>query len=235
MDRRSFLRLVGAGAATAVSAGCLKAKTKTDLAKIKKPNVLFLFTDDQREDTIGALGNPHIETPNLDELVQSGFVFDNAYCMGGFSGAVCLPSRMMTLRGRAWFSVREMPDDAPNFPRSMNEAGYETYHHGKRGNTDRQTHKHFAHSHYLSDGEVRNSGRPGEVAANDAIKFLRERDRAKPFCMYLAFATPHDPRIAGKEYLAKYDVEKIPLPADFQPFHPFDNGELLIRDERLAP
>lgn len=44
----------------------------------RRPNVLFLFTDDQRIDTIGALGNPHAKTPNLDALVRAGFVFRNA-------------------------------------------------------------------------------------------------------------------------------------------------------------
>jgi hypothetical protein len=58
--------------------------------------VLFIFTDDQREDTIGALGNPHIQTPHLDELAHNGVVFTNAYCMGGFSPAVCAPSRIFS-------------------------------------------------------------------------------------------------------------------------------------------
>src|SRR4029078_12729133 len=48
----------------------------------KTPNVIFLFADDQRADTIGALGNPHIKTPNLDRLVQSGLVFRKPYCLG---------------------------------------------------------------------------------------------------------------------------------------------------------
>jgi arylsulfatase A-like enzyme len=204
-------------------------------AKPRRPNVLFLFTDDQRQDTISALGNPHIETPNLDKLVESGFVFRNAYCMGGFSAAVCLPSRMMTLRGRAWFSVRNMPKDAPNFVTSMNEAGYLSYHHGKRGNTDKEVHKRFAQSHYLRDHDIRRSGRPGKIAADDAIKFLHQRDKDRPFFMYLAFATPHDPRIATRKYLNMYHSDKIPIPPNFKPFHPFDNGELLIRDEKLAP
>src|SRR5689334_17768288 len=54
----------------------------------KKPNVIFLFADDQRADTIGALGNPHIKTPNLDQLVHRGFVFRNAYCLGSNMPAV---------------------------------------------------------------------------------------------------------------------------------------------------
>ena len=59
----------------------------------KKLNVLFLFTDDQRADAIGALDNPHVKTPNLDKLVQTGFTFRNAYCLGSNVPAVCTPSR----------------------------------------------------------------------------------------------------------------------------------------------
>lgn len=233
MNRREFLGIVGLGAGATMA---MPTMTKVPgRVRSKKPNIVFFFTDDQREDTIGALGNPHIITPNLDRLVESGFVFRNAYCMGGFSGAVCLPSRMMTLRGRAWFGIRAMPADAPNFPKSMNEVGYVTYHHGKRGNTDRQVHKSFTRSHYLEDGKVRRSGHPGRLVADDAIAFLKQHKKDKPFFMYLAFGTPHDPRVATQEYLDMYDVEKIPLPPNFQPFHPFDNGDLLIRDERLAP
>lgn len=232
--RRKFLKTLSLGATWwLLPAKSPKADVRT--SKPRKPNVLFFFTDDQRQDTVGALGNPHIQTPNLDELVESGFMFKNAYCMGGFSGAVCLPSRMMMLRGRSWFSVRNLPKDAPNFPRSMNEAGYVSYHHGKQGNTDREVHKSFVHSHYLQDQAVRLSGEPGKVIADDAIDFLRTREKAMPFFMYLAFATPHDPRVAPQSYLDKYPLEKIPLPPNFQPFHPFDNGDLAIRDERLAP
>ena len=60
---------------------------------MQQPNILFLFTDDQKWNTIGALGNPEIKTQNLDQLAEDGFVFRNAYCFGGNSGAVCIPSR----------------------------------------------------------------------------------------------------------------------------------------------
>jgi arylsulfatase A-like enzyme len=53
--------------------------------------------------------------------------------------------------------------------------------------------------------------------------------------MYRAFGNPHDPRVAAPEYLAKYDRAKIPLPPNYKPTHPFNNGELTVRDERLAP
>ena len=59
----------------------------------ERPHIVFLLADDQRADTIAALGNSAVETPHLDELVRSGFAFRNAYCMGSTSAAVCNPSR----------------------------------------------------------------------------------------------------------------------------------------------
>lgn len=201
-----------------------------------KPNVLFLLTDDQRADTIAALGNPHIRTPNLDALFERGFVFRNAYCLGSDVGAVCSPSRNMLLSGRVYFRFGRLASGGdPNLPLSFNAAGYETYHHGKRGNTATEIHKVFHHSAYLKDDEVRRSGEPGKVIVDDALKFLDGRDASKPFLMYLAFATPHDPRVASPELMAQYDRAKIPLPKNFMPLHPFDNGEMTVRDEKLAP
>ena len=73
----------------------------------QRPNVLFFFTDDQRFDSIRALGNEHIVTPNLDWLVAHGAAFTNAYIMGGTSPAVCMPSRAMLWTGRTLFHIRE--------------------------------------------------------------------------------------------------------------------------------
>jgi arylsulfatase A-like enzyme len=224
--RRDFLR---AFAATTV-AGALGQRARAAAGGEGKPNVLFIYTDDQREDTVSALGNPHIKTPNLDAVVRGGFVFRNAYCMGGFSAAVCLPSRMMTLRGRGWFRVRNLPQGFANLPTSMKRAGYETFHLGKRGNTDKQVHKLFDHSGYVSRGPE-----PGKPLADGTIAFLKSRKRDRPFFIYLAGPAPHDPRVAPKAYMDMYEVAKMPLPPNYLPFHPFDNGEMFIRDEKLAP
>merc|ERR1711969_198472 len=70
-----------------------------------RPNILFLFADDQRPDTIAAYGNSHIRTPNIDRLVHSGFNFRRAYCMGSIHGAVCQPSRAMLMSGRTLWRV----------------------------------------------------------------------------------------------------------------------------------
>ncbi len=225
LSRRAFL---AAAAAPAV------------LRAAQKPNILFILTDDQRQDTISALGNPHIHTPNLDGLVKSGIVFRNAYCMGGYSGAVCLPSRMMIQRGRAWFSVREQKPGYPNLARSMSEAGYVTYHLGKRGNEDTQSHKSYDYNFYMEPSDVaeRDAALPGKQESDRTIGFLdgwKKDPQRRPFFMYLAGPAPHDPRLAPAKYMAMYDPDKLPLPPNFKPYHPFDNGEMLVRDEQLAP
>src|SRR5579883_2279143 len=74
--------------------------------KKQRPNVLFLLTDDQRADAVGAYGNRVIQTPNIDRLAGSGLVFSNTYCMGSDMGAVCFPSRSMLLSGLSLFHLK---------------------------------------------------------------------------------------------------------------------------------
>ncbi len=200
-----------------------------------KPNVVFLLTDDQRPDTIGTLGNPRIVTPHLDAVAESGAVFTNAYNLGSNVPAVCAPSRNMILSGRAYFrwEGRFAPPEPANLADSMKSFGYETYHHGKKGNTAQEIHKRFDHTKYLEDRRVRNSGEPGKEIVDSAIEFLTGRSGERPFFMYLAFATPHDPRVAKQQHLDMYPPETIPLPPDYLAVHPFDNGEMLVRDELL--
>lgn len=73
-----------------------------------KPNILFLFADDQAFHTIRALGNDEIHTPHLDRLVQQGTTFTHAYNQGGWNGAVCVASRAMLNTGRyLWHAHQE--------------------------------------------------------------------------------------------------------------------------------
>lgn len=215
----------------------------------EKPNVLFLFADDQRADAIGAF-NPAVKTPNIDKIVERGFTFANAYVLGANVGAVCTPSRNMLLSGTAYFRYAGTPEqmkatknlapaDGPNFARAFKDAGYQTYHHGKKGNTALAIQATFEINKYLKNDEAeRMSGEPGKEISDEAITFLRERTTAKearPFFMYLAYANPHDPRVAHEPYMAQYDRAKIPLPKNYRPQHPWNIGSNTIRDEKLAP
>ncbi len=212
-------------------------KSTAFAANDRRPNVLFLFTDDQRPDGVAALGNPHLKTPILDSLAQRGMVFRNAYNLGSNSPAVCQPSRNMLLSGRAYFrwEGKLAPADRPNFPSTLKKAGYFTYHHGKKGNTALLIQEQFEINKYVDERQDRESGEPGKLIVDEAIDFLKNKFDDRPFFMYLAFSHPHDPRIAAQRYLDEYTSESIPLPVNFLPQHPFDNGEQIIRDELLAP
>ncbi|MHB8524200.1 MAG: sulfatase-like hydrolase/transferase, partial [Limisphaerales bacterium] len=219
-------------------------------------NLLFLFSDDQRADTIHALGNPHIQTPNLDRLVDSGTVFTRAYCMGGMQPAVCVPARAMLMSGRTLFRVRENLEGQTTWPEMFARSGYETFITGKwhnqapallrsfesgravflggMGNPYSLPVQDITPSHQLAN--KRPTGRhAAEVFADSAIDFLKTRPRDRPFLLYVAFNSPHDPRLAPKEYHERYNAAKPPAPPDFLPVHPFNNGEMTIRDEQLAP
>jgi arylsulfatase A-like enzyme len=74
-----------------------------------------------------------------------------------------------------------------------------------------------------------------ELFADAAIDFLRGYESDAPFFAYVSFMAPHDPRTMPKQYLDMYDPDTLSLPHNYLPEHPFDNGELWVRDEKLAP
>lgn len=82
---------------------------------------------------------------------------------------------------------------------------------------------------YTSEGK-----HSAEIYADETIRLL-EKHKNEPFFIYTAFQTPHDPRQSPESFQQLYDENKIILPPNFAPQHPFDNGELKVRDELLAP
>ncbi len=101
----------------------------------KKPNVIFLLTDDQRAGTIGALGNCEISTPNMDRLCKRGTAFTEAHIPGGTTGAVCMPSRAMLNSGRSLFHLQgngeNIPDEHITLGENFKKNGYRSYGIGK--------------------------------------------------------------------------------------------------------
>ena len=73
-----------------------------------------------------------------------------------------------------------------------------------------------------------------DVYCDAAIDFLNHYRSAQPFFLYVAFTSPHDPRTAPTPYHEMYAPEAMPVPPNFMAQHPFDNGDLLLRDEQLA-
>ncbi|MBU2877915.1 sulfatase-like hydrolase/transferase [Aliiglaciecola lipolytica] len=78
-----------------------------------KTNVLFILTDDQSYNTVHALGNKRIATPNIDSLAQQGTAFTHVFNQGSWSGAVCAPSRRMINTGRHLYQTGRGPEKLP--------------------------------------------------------------------------------------------------------------------------
>ena len=229
-------------------------------------NVLVLYTDDQRFNTIHALGNEAIRTPNLDALVRRGTAFTHAHTMGGLHGALCSPSRAMLMTGRPLFRLHATGDSIPPnhtmMPETFTEAGYVTFGTGKWHNDLSSFARafqegdnifmggmhlpsrggHEAPELYEFDptgtypGEARRQveGYSSELFADAAIDFLAEASAMnRPFFAYVSFTSPHDPRTPPEPYASWYHPDSTSVPSNYLPEHPFDNGELRVRDELL--
>ena len=116
---------------------CKETETKKTIEK-GKPNIVFIFTDDQTFSSIQALGNSEIITPTMDQMVADGTTFTHAYNMGSWSGAVCAASRAMLNSGRfVWrankFRQNWMKSDSINqsWAKILENEGYDTYMTGK--------------------------------------------------------------------------------------------------------
>jgi arylsulfatase A-like enzyme len=230
---------------------------------VEKPNIILLFADDQRADTIGTHGNAAIKTPNLDRLAASGYSFRNNYCAGSFSGAVCVASRAMLMTGRHWMRIptaKKSNDwaELPLLPSWLKEqADYQTFIVGKWHNGKATLQKAFSDGKSVYMGGMVNhaafqvqdfkdnqlspardaGGFSSEVFADEAVSFIQSAGTDHPFFLYVAFTAPHDPRNPPEEFREMYYQNRPPLPANFLPQHPFKNApqSTMGRDEGLAP
>ena len=119
-------------------------------SKVEKPNFIFIYTDDQRFDTVGLIGDNQVITPNLDKLVKNGAVFSNTYNMGAWHGAICVASRSMIISGKSVWRAKEAFNSPTNvqinseissknqsvligesWPKIFKKSGYKTYMTGK--------------------------------------------------------------------------------------------------------
>lgn len=221
-----------------------------------RPNLLFILVDDQSPFDL-KIYNPRStqETPAIDRLAAEGMVFDGAYHMGSFAGAVCTPSRHMIMTGRTvWhLPIVEMGKHCPAdieenvMAAIFNRAHYDTMRTCKEGNSYPAANRKFQ--------VVRDATKRGGTAESGSawhgeqvMNYLNERERNQdddPFLIYFGFSHPHDTRDGTPELLAKYgatnhrDKNSLPpanpkqpaLPVNHLEAHPFHHGHPSLRDE----
>jgi choline-sulfatase len=237
---------------------CLSASGAT----AKRPNILFILVDDQSPFDLKVY-NPAspLQTPAIDRLAAEGMVFDGAYHMGAFIGAVCTPSRHMIMSGRTVWHLPNTPLALQNglcppnleqntIPAVFNRAGYATMRTCKIGNSYEAANKLFTvRKDATKRGPTDESGSAWH--GEQVLEYLQQREATrdeKPFLIYFGFSHPHDPRDGKPELLAKYgavnhaDLDTPPpanpkapkLPVNYLPAHPFHHGQPGLRDEEAV-
>lgn len=191
----------------------------------EKPNVLILFADDWRFDTLGAAGNPIVKTPNLDALAKDGIRFTHncvTTSICGISRATLFTGQWMSRHGSTDFKELRKPW-SDTYPGIMRANGYYTGHIGKWHNGkfpqeqfDFGRMYHSTHYHPTPDGGKIHVTQKNE---NDAMEFLKTRASDKPFVLTLAFFATHAEDGNPLQYLpqekskALYQDVTIPIPA----------------------
>ncbi len=173
------------------------------------PNLLFILVDDQRNDTLGCAGHPHIRTPHIDRLAAQGVRFSNAFvttpiCMS--SRASILTGMMETGHGYTGGGPPAIPlvkeDIDTSFPTLLRGAGYRTGFYGKlhlkfaegqpsamkRLFEDHRLYQGGPHFVTMPDGSKRHCD---DLVGDHSVDFLRARTADRPFCLYLSFNIAH--------------------------------------------
>ena len=211
----------------ALISGMLTAPSQ---AQSKRPNVLFILTDDQRWDAIGLAGHKHLKTPNMDRLGKEGVYFKNAFC----TTSLCSPSRASILSGLYAHkhgvvnNFTEYPAALKSFPMVLQSEGYDTayfgkWHMGENNDEPRPgfnwfvTHKgqgKYFDTEFCINGTKREvlSGYYTTVVTDMAEEWLKRPRDGKPWCLMIGHKAPHSFYFPEEKYKQSFDSVRVAYP-----------------------
>ncbi|MBW7891667.1 MAG: sulfatase [Chitinophagaceae bacterium] len=173
-----------------------------------RPNIIFLLTDDQRWDAVGAMGNPIIQTPHLDQLAAQGILFQNAYT----TTSICCVSRASIFTGQyeVFHQIHDFATDfspgtlSRTYPALLRDAGYRTGFIGKFGVGKNPPEWLFD---FWMDTEAGGKGQPDYLMKSSDGNLIHDTDTInhsiqsfldqyaqgdRPFCLSVSFKAPHE-------------------------------------------
>lgn len=203
LTRRQFLARAGAAGVGLMAMGAMPSLAAED----KRPNIVFILSDDHRWNVMGHMGHPFIKTPNMDRLAREGARLVNAFA----TTALCSPSRASFLTGKYVHvhGVRGNQKPFPTarettFPQLLKKAGYDTAYIGKwhmDGQTEVQPgfdrwvsfrgHSRYIDPPMIIDGKpTPHKGHMTDILTKYAVDWLKQ-DHKAPFLLYLAHKAAH--------------------------------------------
>jgi arylsulfatase A-like enzyme len=230
--RRQFLKRSALAATSLGLAGTIGAcATK----KQKRPNILFIMSDDHAYQAISAYSTKLTQTPNIDRIANEGMKFTNA-CV---TNSICAPSRAVILTGKHSHLNGKIDNRFPfdasqiTFPQIMQNEGYQTAMFGKLhfGNNPKGFDQfkilpgqgNYYNPDFITknEGEIRLEGYTTDIITDMTIDWLdEERDAEKPFMLMYLHKAPHREWLPAKRHYTKFTKKTFPEPETL-----FDNYE----------
>lgn len=202
----------------------------------KRPNVVFVFSDQHRAEATGYAGNPDVKTPNMDKLAKDSINFTTAVA----GNPVCCPYRASLITGQYSLTHGVFVNDvclgnsAVSIAEAFKNAGYDTSYIGKwhldghgRSNYIPKERRHgfdywkvlecthnYNDSYYYGDEQIKLKweGYDAEAQTKCAIEYIKERQDDRPFLLFLSWGPPHNPyETAPQRFKDMYDPAKITL------------------------
>lgn len=210
-----------------VVATILSAVYKTATAADKRPNILFIMSDDHAYQAIGAYGSKVNKTPNIDRIAREGMRFDRAFV----TNSICGPARAVIMTGKYSHlngfvrNGNTFNGEQQTVSKLLQQSGYQTAVIGKWHL--KSTPIGFDHFHILigqgpyynptmktPTGNVEHVGYTTEIITDEALKYLKDvRDPTQPFFLMYQHKAPHRNWQPSETHISKYDGQTIPEPA----------------------
>jgi len=199
---------------------------KTENKKPKRPNILFIMSDDHAYQAISAYNDRLIHTPNIDRISEEGAMFTNS-CV---TNSICAPSRATILTGKHNHINGKIDNRSPfdtsqiTFPQLFQQAGYQTAMFGKLhfGNNPKGVDDFMilpGQGHYINPDFITNrgdttiTGYVTDIITDLTLDWLRnKRDKEKPFLMMYLHKAPHRPWWPSPEKFKEFSKKKFPIP-----------------------
>ncbi len=201
------------------------------MASARRPNILFVMSDDHGRQAIGTYGSAINETPHMDRIADGGMRLENCFC----TNSICAPSRATILTGtyshvNGVLAFNPFDGRQLTFPKLLQAAGYQTavigkWHLGQGGMSAPQGFDYWNvlpgqglyHDPDMIEMGTRRvyEGYVTDLITDMSLEWLKSRDRDRPFCLLTHHKCPHrpwEPDAAHAELYADYD---IPVPANF--------------------
>jgi choline-sulfatase len=247
ITRRNFSKALakGLGAAALIKSGALSLSHGGNMKK--KPNFVFICSDQHSHKYAGYMKHPHVKTPNLDRIAGSGVAFTSCYT----GNPVCVPGRTSMMTGmyasdcNSFCNSTVWDGSHPLWAKILSDGGYHCRATGKLDLNDRfdtgfeedQTHHGHAHRPDITslfrrpvayrmdergqvEGRARSNPHNDKKAADRAVDFIQKRapKLKKPWALYAGFTEPHPHFVALKKYYDMYYPKNVDMP-DVPPGH----------------